>query len=799
MKKTLRKINHNNHTLQWISNKTVGFIGDETDYIHLAGNVKLVYVSLENCLSVIDKIDYLLVMTPKVGLESEYINGKYKLVKTIVEKIKSVNDKLKMVLIYNGAVNRAGYYLLVKYFDLIINEEFITRKKLNVKADSIFDYPYINVINPSISNPIDTFNENNEMLFSDVNQNVDEYLSQIGRQVINEVLSTDIPLKFVNTQLDTLNLDNEGLEIENLEAKDINYLEQLNLMKKFRYNFSFQPYFINSVSIEPSSIDAAAMGKIVVTNHRVGASNYLYTSNNINIPGDTTRVLTQSNDQLLEQRLEGIRIVYSNHLAEHLLQTIESKLFSQQLDKQFQLYVISDDVSCFENQTIQDFKVVSDSSQIIQENVVTLVTEYSRDHRYKMTYLEDLINAFKYTNATRVQVGSEIEFNFVDVKGDDCLGMWVKDKPTDIIFNIQKNVILEEKTIKLGTPELTFIVPVFNTGVLLKYRAISSLQRTDFFNQIKILLVDDGSTDKITREICRELATEYANIDVFMFEDGGSGSASRPRNKGIELTKTKYIAFIDPDDEFDGEAYEFMLGKMKSNDIDLIQGGTYIYGLEVKQSPNQHYNEFSICKGIDKLQKNEFFANSIQSAIYQLQFLKDNNLQMELGLAGEDTLFHYQVLFSSNKIGYTNKCNFKYYTGRVGSVTTVRDLTLLEKRYQVAKKIHETMVENNALDLYAKLRLETYIFYSIINIVFNLQPEFKVDGLKICHKYIDIFGVEYFGEHVQAIYYTNDFEQFKKIVLAYRENIPVQEIDELPPSDEQKPTFISKLFRKLKK
>ena len=48
------------------------------------------------------------------------------------------------------------------------------------------------------------------------------------------------------------------------------------------------------------------------------------------------------------------------------------------------------------------------------------------------------------------------------------------------------------------------------------------------FDDMEIILVDDGSSDRQTLLIEDDLRMRFPNTVLYRFEDGGSGSASRP-------------------------------------------------------------------------------------------------------------------------------------------------------------------------------------------------------------------------------------------------------------------------------
>lgn len=71
--------------------------------------------------------------------------------------------------------------------------------------------------------------------------------------------------------------------------------------------------------------------------------------------------------------------------------------------------------------------------------------------------------------------------------------------------------------------------------------------RNQTYQNIEVIIVDDGSTDK-TPMLCDLLALQDHRIKVIHKLNGGSGSA---RNAGINASNGKYIYFFDVDDSLD--------------------------------------------------------------------------------------------------------------------------------------------------------------------------------------------------------------------------------------------------------
>lgn len=101
----------------------------------------------------------------------------------------------------------------------------------------------------------------------------------------------------------------------------------------------------------------------------------------------------------------------------------------------------------------------------------------------------------------------------------------------------------------MANPKVSIIIPVYNGSNYLAEAIDSALAQT--YNNIEIIVVNDGSTDKgKTEKICRE----YGNkIRYFKKENGGVGSAL---NLGIKNMTGEYFAWLSHDDLFQPDRIE---------------------------------------------------------------------------------------------------------------------------------------------------------------------------------------------------------------------------------------------------
>lgn len=95
---------------------------------------------------------------------------------------------------------------------------------------------------------------------------------------------------------------------------------------------------------------------------------------------------------------------------------------------------------------------------------------------------------------------------------------------------------------RIRQPLVSVVIPTYNRAGALR-RCLDSLTRQTT-GDFEVLVCDDGSTDD-TAEVVRE----YADIlDITYTSAENSGGPARPRNRGVALARSPYVAFLDSDD-----------------------------------------------------------------------------------------------------------------------------------------------------------------------------------------------------------------------------------------------------------
>lgn len=267
-----------------------------------------------------------------------------------------------------------------------------------------------------------------------------------------------------------------------------------------------------------------------------------------------------------------------------------------------------------------------------------------------------------------------------------------------------------------GKYKLSVIVPVHNNGRFLAEKCLPSIQRNELWPLIEVILVDDGSTEPETVTTLERLSTIYDNVSLFSFDDGASGSASRPRNRGMELASAPLLAFLDPDNEISVGGYDSLVTEFDRLEASGVQLD-FVSGFQVKVGAKTsvnglHANGETLLVEDAKakfFERGRFPVVSTQAAAISTAFLRSNNITFVEEAVGQDTLFGWKILGLARSAAFVDTAHLIYYSERLGSVTnqvTARyfEKSLLLERVQIAE-----LQSLGILELFKEFHLPNFI------------------------------------------------------------------------------------------
>jgi glycosyltransferase involved in cell wall biosynthesis len=122
----------------------------------------------------------------------------------------------------------------------------------------------------------------------------------------------------------------------------------------------------------------------------------------------------------------------------------------------------------------------------------------------------------------------------------------------------------------MTAPDVSVIVPVYNTMPYLRTCLDSLLRQTIDRRRLQIVAVDDGSTDGGGRLLDR-LAARHPDL-LTVIHQPNSGGPAAPCNRGLELATGRYVFFLGSDDHLGPESLERLVAAADRYGSDVVLG-----------------------------------------------------------------------------------------------------------------------------------------------------------------------------------------------------------------------------------
>ena len=202
---------------------------------------------------------------------------------------------------------------------------------------------------------------------------------------------------------------------------------------------------------------------------------------------------------------------------------------------------------------------------------------------------------------------------------------------------------------------ISIIVPIYNVEQYLKKCLDSVINQT--YHNIEIILIDDGSTDNCG-SICDEYANRDKRIKVIHKTNGGLSDA---RNVGIDITKGKYITFIDSDDYVEKDYVYYLYNVMKECNTDIAFCGYKVCYEKKKNNGKKEKNQIRKCTKIEAF-KEILYAKDFEVSAWAKMYLTEHfkDVRYPKGKIFEDNATTYKLIDKNEYVGlgYQKKYNY---------------------------------------------------------------------------------------------------------------------------------------------
>lgn len=206
---------------------------------------------------------------------------------------------------------------------------------------------------------------------------------------------------------------------------------------------------------------------------------------------------------------------------------------------------------------------------------------------------------------------------------------------------------------------VSVIIPVYNVSKYLNKCLESVINQT--YNNLEIIIVDDGSTDS-SGDICDSFAARDNRITVLHQPNHGVSNA---RNNGINIATGTYACIIDSDDYLDLNYVETLVMYAQRDNLDLVACGVYV--AEKEDGTYEYIHESCSDDLLDNKEtiKQLFLSSGFRgwgvNKLYSLDIIKNKNIRYHEDIKYcEDELFCLEYIVNVKKARFIKEPLYHY-------------------------------------------------------------------------------------------------------------------------------------------
>ena len=263
-------------------------------------------------------------------------------------------------------------------------------------------------------------------------------------------------------------------------------------------------------------------------------------------------------------------------------------------------------------------------------------------------------------------------------------------------------------------PLISVIVPVWNGEKYLSACVESIVSQS--LRDMEIILVDDGSTDG-TWAMMECLAKEDDRIRILR---RGSDGVSETRNAGIDMSRGRYIRFVDVDDVLPPDSMRVLAERIQEDDCDLVLAAyTEVLG------GRRYLRDLGRCEDVvdndeflRRLERlsNSFYYGVLWNKLFRADLIREHRVRFVSGLNwGEDFAFVMRYLAHAERIRYTTVPVYDYFRNPKGAVvrqffrTILHPIEGIRDRWMIYETYRELYKARGKYEQYRRV-LWRYLF-----------------------------------------------------------------------------------------
>lgn len=225
-------------------------------------------------------------------------------------------------------------------------------------------------------------------------------------------------------------------------------------------------------------------------------------------------------------------------------------------------------------------------------------------------------------------------------------------------------------------PLVSIIIPVYNAEKFLKDTINCVVNQT--YENWELLLINDCSNDN-----SKKVAKSFVSDKIKWIDMKQNGGAALARNKGIEVSKGKYLCYLDADDLWEKEKLEKQVKFMQEKDCAFSFTG-YEFA-DAKGVPNGKKVFIPQKMNYKQALKNTTIWTT--TVMFDMEKLTKEDIYMPNVKRGQDTATWWKVL---KKIDYAYGLNeiLSYYR-RTNDSLSANKIKALKRTWHLYRKVEQ--------------------------------------------------------------------------------------------------------------
>ncbi len=197
---------------------------------------------------------------------------------------------------------------------------------------------------------------------------------------------------------------------------------------------------------------------------------------------------------------------------------------------------------------------------------------------------------------------------------------------------------------------VTVAIPLYNSEKYIERCLESVLSQT--FKDIEILLINDCCTDNSIEVVEALMKRNTTSIKIRIVNQEINQGVGIARNRAIAEAKGEYLYFLDSDDVITPNCIQLLYETIVNKKCNFV-AASYAWSNENEYPTVTHkvISEYAeICSNIDifrykyQLTKNSLFFIYIWNILFDIHFIKKNNLNFRKYRIGEDGIFFLEMM-----------------------------------------------------------------------------------------------------------------------------------------------------------